>query len=330
MAGRSGDPIAGLIAGPAAHRAGLGRGLAEIVHLADLDLARADLDLARADPDLGRADPDPAGADPELTRADPDPAGADPELTPPNLSPDPAQPASGSIIAGKALPPTGADPMAAPARPLTGPAPGRALPPSSHPAPNPGRGAAAWVAGPQVIHPDLVPLALVVCRPSGEALLVNAHWRALAGLDLDSSLGQGWLSAVSPAGRRTLLAALAGGGGPPGPPTTGRAEVAGTAVRWAAESGAGLAAIAFLPEAGDRRRPDAGPHPPAAGAWRAELAELAGLVDQTERLVDTLERAVLLGPAHPPAARAGPPAGPTAAPGAVTPSRPAQWRDSPA
>jgi hypothetical protein len=290
MAARSGDPITGLIAGPAANRAGLGRGLAEIVRLADLDLAWADLPRA----DLARADP----------------ARADPEPTPPELGPGPDRSLSGPTDAGKDVHPTGADPMSAHTPPDTGPASGRSHPTPFGPASNRVRGAAALVAGPQVIHPDLVPLALVVCRTSGDAVLVNARWYSLAGLDQDESLGQGWLSAVSPAARPTLLATLAGGGGDrPGPPATGRAEVAGTAVRWAAASGGELAAIAFWPEPGERRRPDAGRHPLAAPTWLAELAELAGLVDQTEGLLDTLERSVLLAPAHPPAAGRTPPRG---------------------
>lgn len=55
---------------------------------------------------------------------------------------------------------------------------------------------------------DVVPFAMLITDSSGSALSVNRRWTALSGLSVDSSLGMGWLEALTVEARHRLLATL--------------------------------------------------------------------------------------------------------------------------
>ncbi len=55
---------------------------------------------------------------------------------------------------------------------------------------------------------EVVPFAMLITDASGSALSVNHRWSALSGLSVESSLGMGWLEALSAEARHRLLATL--------------------------------------------------------------------------------------------------------------------------
>ncbi|MGC8511769.1 MAG: diguanylate cyclase domain-containing protein [Acidimicrobiales bacterium] len=55
---------------------------------------------------------------------------------------------------------------------------------------------------------DVVPFAMLITDSSGSALSVNHRWSALSGLSVESSLGLGWLEALTAEARHHLLANL--------------------------------------------------------------------------------------------------------------------------
>ena len=52
---------------------------------------------------------------------------------------------------------------------------------------------------------EIVPFAMVVTDPSGQAVAVNRRWLELSGMGRASSLGAGWLSTLDPEARAQLL-----------------------------------------------------------------------------------------------------------------------------
>ena len=51
---------------------------------------------------------------------------------------------------------------------------------------------------------EIVPFAMLITDPSGDALAVNRHWLDLSGMSRASSLGTGWLSALDPEARARI------------------------------------------------------------------------------------------------------------------------------
>jgi len=136
---------------------------------------------------------------------------------------------------------------------------------------------------------DTFPLAVLVLDADVSARTINRSWIALSGLDRDASIGTGWLDAVEPVDRRSVVDRILATP-PSGKAGTGEFRLRSATgarrwTRWWWHPGTGTGMIVCIVDVDDD-------HVREANLWlRATHDPLTGLVNRTQ-LLDLTERAL--------------------------------------